>query len=60
MNAFPSLFAQNETPASASSTEPPAPVPNGIPHGKFLLDYALVLALFAGALYAVCRSSRRV
>ena len=60
MNVFPPLFAQNETPTSASSTEPPAQVPSDIPHGKFLLDYAVVLALFAGAIYAVCRSSRRV
>jgi hypothetical protein len=51
------LLAQTEP---ATSTEPPAPAPGGLPHGKFLLDYVLVLALLAAALYAVCRSSRRV
>jgi hypothetical protein len=57
MNPVPALFAQTE---ATTSTEPAAHTPEGIPHGKFLLDYALVLALLAGAIYAVCRSSRRV
>lgn len=35
-------------------------VPNSLPHVRFLLDYLLVLALLAGAVYAVCRSSRRL
>jgi hypothetical protein len=42
--------------AGTESAENPA----GLPHLKFLLDYALVLGLLAGAIFAVCRSSRRV
>lgn len=60
MNLFPPVFAQQDEAATTNTTEPPAPVPSHIPHGKFLFDYVLVLALVAGALYAVCRSSRRV
>jgi hypothetical protein len=48
-----------EQPASAE--EAPGPEPqDSLPHGKFLFDYLLVAVLLAGALYAVCRSSRRV
>jgi hypothetical protein len=60
MNVFPPVFAQAEDAASAGTAESPAPVPGDIPHGKFLFDYVLVLVLVAGAIYAVCRSSRRV
>jgi hypothetical protein len=59
MNAFPVVFAQGDESGQASSTEPPAPTPSSIPHGKFLFDYVLVLVLLAAAIYAVCRSSRR-
>lgn len=60
MNVFPPVFAQTEDAASAGTTESPASVPGDIPHTKFLFDYVLVLVLVAGAIYAVCRSSRRV
>jgi hypothetical protein len=60
MNVFPPVFAQTEETASTSTLEPPAPVKSDIPHGRFLFDYVLVLVLVAGALCAVCRSSRRV
>lgn len=58
MKPLPCLFAQagDEVAAeSSTNTEPPA----SLPHGQFLGDYLLVAALLAGALYAVCRSSRR-
>ncbi len=46
----------DEAGANAEAPE----TPSSLPHGRFLLDYLIVLALFAAALYAVCRSSRRV
>ncbi|MCA9070672.1 MAG: hypothetical protein KDA84_17195 [Planctomycetaceae bacterium] len=58
------LWAQEEkTPASvpADTETNPAPESSGdLPHTRFLLDYVIVLALIAVALFAVCRSSRRV
>jgi hypothetical protein len=60
MNVFPPLFAQAEEAASTGTAEPPAKVTGDIPHMKFLFDYVLVLVLFAAAIYAACRSSRRV
>lgn len=58
------IFAQEEkAPASVPAEAETNPSPESsvpIPHTKFLLDYVIVLALVAFALYAVCRSSRRV
>jgi hypothetical protein len=51
--------AADDSPGGVSQIEPTS-TPAEIPHGKFLLDYLLVAALLAGAIYAVCRSSRRV
>ena len=31
-----------------------------VPHGSFLVDYLLVALFVGGAIYAVCRPSRRV
>ncbi len=53
----PALLVQAEN--SAAKAEAPE-TPTSLPHGQFLLDYLIVLALFAAAVYAVCRSSRRV
>ncbi len=55
------VFAQTEEVKTddVSPSEPPQ-TPVSLPHGKFLWDYLLVAGLFAGTLYAVCRSSRRV
>lgn len=58
MNVFPPVFAQND--GATSATAQPSATPAQLPHGKFLWDYLLVAALLAGALYAVCRSSRRL
>lgn len=59
-----SVWAQDdEAPAEtppAVSREPESAAPPSLPHGRFLLDYLLVLILIAGAVYAVCRPSRRV
>lgn len=59
-----SVWAQDDeapakTPPAASGEAEPA-APPSLPHGEFLLDYLLVLLLIAGAVYAVCRPSRRV
>ena len=55
--SMPAVFAQAEdSAANAAESE----TPSSLPHGKFLLDYLIVLALFAAAIYAVCRSSRRI
>jgi hypothetical protein len=40
---------------AGSSQESPS-----VPHGSFLLDYLLVALFVGGAIYAVCRPSRRV
>ena len=55
-----SVFAQAATSAAAEEVPAPAAESVSLPHGKFLLDYLLVAALIAGAVYAVCRSSRRL
>lgn len=59
-----SVFAQegNTSESTPPNTETnPSPGSSAeIPHTSFLLDYVIVLALVAVALYAVCRSSRRV
>ena len=57
----PSDPSAESAPIPDSSTPPPteAQLPARLPHEKFLLDYLLVALLFAAALYAVGRSSRR-
>lgn len=58
------VWAQEEKPpASAPEDADSTPPPDSsaeLPHTEFLLDYVIVLALIAVALFAVCRSSRRV
>lgn len=60
-----SADAAREDPATAAETsadrEAAAPNdPSAVPHRKFLLDYLIVVLLIGGAVYSVCRPSRRV
>jgi len=56
-----SVWAQDgEAPAKTAAREREPAAPPSLPHMQFLLDYLLVLILIAGAVYAVCRPSRRV
>jgi hypothetical protein len=57
----PGVAQSSELPAASPPEEAAhAETPGSLPHFRFLWDYLLVAALLAGALYAVCRSSRRI
>ena len=54
-----SVFAQNPAPAPAGGTTPAPAGVTTVNQSNNILEYGLVIVMFGGALFAVCRSSRR-
>ncbi|MFM9959823.1 MAG: hypothetical protein ACKV2Q_01190 [Planctomycetaceae bacterium] len=53
------VFGQNQNPAPAGGT---APAPGGVTtvnQSNDIVEWGMVIVMFGGALFAVCRSSRR-
>lgn len=55
----PSAFGQNPAPAPTGGTTPAAGGVTTVNQSNNILEYGLVIVMFGGALFAVCRSSRR-